>query len=270
MLGQDMVRWATAREHEVVALGRAELDVMSPEAVAGRLLEERPHAVVNCAGYTSVDGAEADPASAMATNAEGARNVAAAATEVGAEVVYPSTDYVFDGTKGEPYVESDEPGPLSAYGRSKLAGERETIAANPRHYVVRSSWLFGRSGNNFVETVLRLAEERGEVAVVDDQLGCPTYTRHLAGGLRRLLGSEAYGVHHMAGAGLCSWLDFAAEIFRLTDTECHLRATTTVELGRPAPRPAYSVLGTERADGVRLPSWRRGLVEYLAERRVPA
>ncbi len=267
MLGQDVVRCARADGHDVVPLTRAELDVTDPEPVSRRVLDERPDAVVNCAAYTNVDGAEGDRAAAMAANADAARNLAAAAAGAGLEVVYPSTDYVFDGTKGEPYVESDEPAPLSVYGMSKLRGEQETIAANPRHHVVRSAWLFGAGGGNFVETMLRLGAERKEVAVVEDQLGCPTYTRHLAAGLLRLLGSGAYGVHHMAAAGECSWLEFAREIFRQAGVDCRLRATTTEALARPAPRPAYSVLASEHDGGApRLPPWREGLAEYLAER----
>ena len=185
---------------------------------------------------------------------------------MGAGVVYPSTDYVFDGSKEAGYVESDRVGPLSAYGMSKLAGERETAAANERHWIVRSSWLFGVNGRNFVETMLGLAQDREEVIVVRDQIGCPTYTGHLAAGLMRLLDSEDYGVHHMAGAGRCSWYDFAVEIFSQAGLDCRVLSMTSDMLDRPAPRPAYSVLVSEREHPVLLPDWHEGLADYLAER----
>jgi dTDP-4-dehydrorhamnose reductase len=270
MLGRDVVRAALEANHEVAAYPRAELDVTGPSAVARVFKRELPGAVVHCAAYTDVDGAEGDQERAMAVNADGARNIAAAAQAVNARVVYPSTDYVFDGHKGGPYVESDEPGPESVYGRSKLAGERETAAATPLHMIVRTSWLFGTGGRNFVETMLSLADELGEVLVVRDQVGCPTYTGHLAQALVRLCPTEAYGIHHIAGGGECSWFEFAGEIFRQADVECRVLSSTTDEFPRPAPRPPYSVLETERSEALRLPDWQRGLSAYLAERAVAA
>jgi dTDP-4-dehydrorhamnose reductase len=270
MLGHDVVRAAEFVNHEVVALARTELDVNDRQAVQHRLLEERPDAIVNCAAYTDVDGAEDELDSAMDVNAEGAANVAAAAAEIGARVIYPSSDYVFDGSKAEPYVESDEPRPLSVYGQSKRAGEHETIEANPRHYVVRSAWLFGTWGRNFVETMLSLARDHGEVLVVRDQVGCPTYTAHLADALIRLLDTEAFGLHHIASQGECSWYEFAQEIFSQAGVGCRVMSITTEELGRPAPRPRYSVLGTEREEAIYLPHWKEGLASYLAERSVAA
>ena len=267
MLGRDVVGLAEAAGHTVVALGLGDLDVTDAPATERVVAEARPDAVVNCAAYTDVDGAESEPEEALRVNAGGARSVAAAAARVGASVLYPSTDYVFDGTSRTPYVEAAEPRPLSSYGRSKLAGERETGAANPAHWVVRSSWLFGAGGRNFVETMLAAGRERDQVDVVADQVGCPTYTRHLAAALLRLLANGAYGVHHAAGAGACSWFEFAVEIFRMANVDCRVRPARTAELGRPAPRPAYSVLASERGDAPRLPHWRAGLEEYLAERR---
>jgi dTDP-4-dehydrorhamnose reductase len=270
MLGTDVVRAAESVNHRVVAAAHADLDVTDADAVFACLVDARPDAVIGCAAYTNVDGAEDDLPAAMEMNADGARNVAAAAAQVGAKVVYVSTDYVFDGSKPGPYVESDEPRPLSVYGQTKLAGERQTQAANPRHLIVRSSWLFGAAGRNFVETMLSLGAEHGEVVVVRDQVGCPTYTGHLAEALIRLIDTEAYGVHHLAAAGECSWYEFAQEIFRQTGLECRVMSCTTAELNRPAPRPAYSVLATERPDAFHLPEWTAGLADYLAERPVRA
>ena len=265
MLGQDVRRAAELVHHQVVALDRAALDVTDADAVAGAFEELRPDTAIHCAAWTDVDGAETAEADALRLNAEGAGNVAAAAASVGASVVVPSTDYVFDGTAAEPYVESDATNPQSAYGRTKLAGEAAAAAANPRHFVVRTSWLFGVGGRNFVETMLSLADT-GQVVVVRDQVGSPTYTGHLAEGLLRLAATSAYGLHHMSAAGHCSWYDLARAIFEQAGADCQVLSTTTAELGRPAPRPAFSVLDTEWPDPIRLPDWRDGLRAYLAER----
>jgi dTDP-4-dehydrorhamnose reductase len=266
MLGRDVARAARDVGHEPIVLTRAELDICDRAAVEQCFIEQYPGAVINCAAWTNVDGAEAHEDEATEVNGRGAGNVAAAAAALGAAVVHPSTDYVFDGTKEEGYVESDPVGPISAYGRSKLAGEQETAAANPRHWIVRSSWLFGVHGGNFVETMLGLARDRDEVVVVRDQIGCPTYTAHLAAGLVRLLDGEAYGIHHMAGGGRCSWYDFAVEIFDQAGVDCRVLSMTSDMLDRPAPRPAFSVLVSEHEHPVLLPDWHEGLAGYLAER----
>jgi dTDP-4-dehydrorhamnose reductase len=265
MLGQDVLRAAGA---DAVALTRADLDVTDSPAVREALAGAE--VVINCAAYTDVDGAETDPGAAHAVNADGARNVAEAA----ARVIYVSTDYVFDGSKTGPYVESDATGPLSEYGRSKLAGERETLTASPHSLVVRSSWLFGAGGGNFVDTMLRLAAERDELEVVDDQLGCPTFTGHLAealvtlarGEVRLADGRSAHGVLHVAGSGSCSWFEFAREIFDSAGVEAQLRPCKTAEFPRPAPRPANSVLRSERGAPL-LPTWQEGLDAFLGVRR---
>ena len=266
MLGQDFVRAARLANHEVLALGRTAVDITDPPAVARAVEAGRPDVVVNCAAFTNVDGAEAEPDEAMRVNADGARNVAAAAAAAGASVVYPSSDYVFDGSKGSAYVESDEPAPLSSYGTSKLAGEVDTAAVNPRHFIVRSSWLFGTAGRNFVETMIELGSNQPQVVVVRDQTGSPTYTAHLAEGLVRLMSTDGYGLHHMAAGGECTWYDFAVEIFEGAGVECSVMSATTAELGRPAPRPEHSVLVTQYENAIHLPDWRDGLRGYLAER----
>ena len=250
MLGRELVR-ATGAE----GLTRAELDVTDPRAVEEAI--EPDDLVINCAAWTDVDGAESHADEALRVNAGGAGNVARAA----GTVAYVSSDYVFDGHKREPYLESDPPGPLSSYGRSKLEGERATARANPRHFIVRSAWLFGPGGSNFVDTMLRLGPA---VRVVDDQVGCPTFTAHLADALAELTMSESFGVHHLAASGTCSWLEFAREIFALAGRHVELTPCTTAEFPRPAPRPAWSVLGSER--GHRLPHWREGLQAYLGVR----
>jgi len=196
--------------------------------------------------------------SASAVNVGGTKNAAS----LGAPLVAFSTDYVFDGRKREPYVESDPPNPLSAYGRSKLLGE---AAAGPDALVLRTSWLFAESGHNFVRTMLRLAEDRDEVAVVDDQRGCPTYVGHLADAVHDLVeaGIEP-GLLHLAAEGDCTWADFAEAVFEEAGVDCRVRRITTEELGRSAPRPAYGVLRSERPNAPALPHWRDGLRECLA------
>jgi dTDP-4-dehydrorhamnose reductase len=267
MLGRDVVEAAFRRGHEVVPMSHDDLDITDPGWVDDALSHYRPGAVINCAAWTDVDGAEADERGATRINDEGAALLAAAAESVGATVIYPSTDYVFDGSSRRPYLESDLPSPLSAYGRSKLGGETSIAVANPRHLIVRSSWLFGIWGKNFVETMLRVGAEQPEVVVVSDQVGCPTYTRHLARALAAMVDSDEFGIHHVAAAGRCSWFEFAQEIFDQIGMETRVMATTTAELGRPAPRPAFSVLASEHADALVLPDWRQGLTEYLEERR---
>ncbi len=267
MLGRDVMLAAGNAGHDVVGFGRTELDITDPAGLRKKFDLERPDVVINCAAWTDVDGAEASEEAAFAANGIGAGNVAAAAAEVGASIVYVSSDYVFDGAKGAPYVESDQPAPLSAYGRTKLAGEEATVAANKRHFVVRSAWLFGIGGPNFVETMLRLAADHGEVLVVRDQVGSPTYTWHLAYGVVRLIEGIEFGIHHMAAAGQCSWYDFAREIFEQAKVECKVLSITTEEFGRPAPRPPFSALASQREHAIRLPSWQDGLAGYLAQRQ---
>ena len=251
MLGQDVARVCPG----AVAYSRAQLDVTDRDAVGAAIGHD--DLVINCAAWTDVDGAEEHEDAALRVNRDGARNVAEAA----GAVLYVSSDYVFDGAKREPYVESDPVNPVSAYGRTKLAGEYATAEANPRHFIARSSWLFGPGGRNFVETMLALGPE---VRVVDDQVGSPTFTGHLAEALAGLAQGDDHGVHHMSAAGSCSWFQFAREIFARAGSDTVVEPCTTAEFPRPAPRPAYSVLGSER--GHRLPSWQDGLDAYLGVR----
>jgi dTDP-4-dehydrorhamnose reductase len=267
MLGRDVMLAAGNAGHDVVGYGRAELDVTDPAALERKFDLERPDVVINCAAWTDVDGAEDAEEAAFAINGAGAGNVAAAAAKLKATVLHVSTDYVFDGAKGTPYVESDQPAPLSAYGRTKLAGEEAVAAANKRHFIVRSAGLFGIGGRNFVETMLQLAEDRNEVTVVRDQVGSPTYTWHLAYGIVRLIEGIEYGIHHMAASGQCSWYEFAREIFEQAQVECRVLSITSEEFGAAAPRPAFSALVSQREHAIRLPSWRDGLAGYLAQRK---
>lgn len=266
MLGQSLVAEANAVHHEVVGLDRSDLDITDFDSVVDRFERELPAAVINCAAFTDVDGAEDREAEAHAVNADGAGNVAAAAAHIGAKVIHISTDYVFNGSKQEPYVESDATEALGAYGRTKLAGEAQVEANNPRHLIVRTSWLFGTGGKNFVETMLTLASKQNEVLVVADQFGCPTYTRELASAIVEQLDFERLGVMHIAGEGVTTWFEFAKEIFRQSQLDVNVMSGTTSMLGRPAPRPVNSALISERDDAPKLKRWDHGLHAYLLER----
>ncbi len=241
-------------DEEVIALDRAAWDVTGPPPSDLPPLD----LVLHAAAWTDVDGAEADPAGAWAVNVEGTRRVVA----LSVPVVYFSTDYVFSGDRRRPYLESDEPRPLSVYGRTKLEGERLVRAG----WVVRTSWLYAPWGRNFVRTMLALGREREEVAVVDDQRGSPTYACHLAQAVRRLV-ELPFGLYHLVAEGECTWADLAEAVLAEAGLACRVRRITTADLGRPAPRPAYSVLRSQHADAPRLPHWRRGLVACLERLR---
>jgi dTDP-4-dehydrorhamnose reductase len=273
MLGHDVARAGTRAGHELVLLARADLDVTDVQGVERAFGDVHLDAAINCSAWTDVDGAESHREQAHAVNSTGAGNLARAAAQAGVPLLHISTDYVFGGeapsdAAGRPraYVESDPTGPRSVYGQTKLAGEREVLAASPLHTVVRSSWLFGLDGRNFVDTMLRLAAERDSVAVVTDQVGCPTWTGHLATALVGLLEREVRGLVHLAGAGAASWNDLARETFRQADLACLVEPSTTAEMDRPAPRPPWSVMESERAEVIPMPDWRDGLAGYLAAR----
>ena len=242
---------------DLLALTRADWDVTQP--LGDAIDRDELDLVLHTAAWTDVDGAEADPQGAAAVNVAGTAHAAA----LRAPLVTFSTDYVFDGRKRSPYLESDGPNPMSAYGRTKLHGE---AAAGPNAWVVRTSWLFGTTGHNFLRTMLRLGVERDEVAVVDDQRGCPTYVGHLAAAVRQFVDDDLpKGLWHVAADGDCTWADFAEAIFEDAGLDCRVRRVATAEVERPAPRPAYSVLRSERAGAPRLPHWREGLRACLAE-----
>jgi dTDP-4-dehydrorhamnose reductase len=273
MLGIDTRRAALARGIEVIACSHAELDITDEAAVRAIIGAANVDAVFNLAAYTDVDGAESDGTAAHAVNGTGAGNVAGAAADAGAWTIHVSSDYVFDGAKRSPYLESDATGPLSVYGASKLAGERAVAQAAPdSHTIVRSSWLFGTAGPCFPATMLRLAAERDQLTVVDDQLGCPTFTGHLAAALVSIVTDPQCrralrGIVHVAAAGECSWYQFAREIISVAGIGTQINPGSTAALGRPAPRPAYSVMRTERGEQVpRLPHWRAGLEDYMSSR----
>ncbi|MGH2879147.1 MAG: dTDP-4-dehydrorhamnose reductase [Solirubrobacteraceae bacterium] len=273
MLAHDVCRVAQRAGHELILADLPELDITDEDAVVAFFERERPQSTINCAAWTDVDGAESNIEGARAVNAQGAGNLGRAAALIGTPLLHLSTDYVFDGTapleeggRPRPYLESDPTGPRSVYGETKLAGERQVLEASSRHTVVRTAWLYGVNGRNFVETMLRLASERDTVQVVDDQVGSPTWSGHLAPALVGLLERGVSGIVHQAGAGSISWNGFAKEIFRQAEVGCRVEAITSEQMARPAPRPAWSAMQSGRPDVIPMPDWRDGLAGYLAAR----
>jgi dTDP-4-dehydrorhamnose reductase len=266
MLGHRVAAVAAERGHEVLATDLPGLDLTDAGAVAELIATETPDAIVHCAAYTDVDGAESDEQLARLVNGDATANVGAAAAAAGAFVVAVSTDYVFAGDAAEPYLESAEPDPRTAYGRTKLVGERALADSGADHAIARTAWLFGAGGANFVDTMLLLSSTNDKLRVVDDQVGCPTWTGYLAPALLDVAERRGTGIHHLAGAGACSWRDLAVETFRLAEVGVEVVPVTSEEFPRPAPRPAWSVLDSERADAIRLPRWQQHVAAYLKER----
>ncbi len=273
MLAHDVRRVSERAGHELILVDLPELDITDEPAVIAFYERERPEATINCAAWTDVDGAESKHEAAQAVNAQGAGNLGRAAASIDSPLLHISTDYVFDGKppldlagQPRPYVESDAPGPRSVYGETKLAGERQVLTASPAHIVVRTAWLYGIDGPNFVATMLRLADEREAVQVVDDQIGSPTWSGHLAPAILGLLERQVSGLVHLTGTGSVSWNGFAKEIFRQAELDCRVEVATSAEMARPAPRPAWSAMESEREDVLPMPDWRDGLAGYLAAR----
>jgi len=266
MLGHDLMQ---VLEGDTRGLDLPDIDITSLDSVRRVLLTLKPKVIINSAAYTDVDGCETNIEQAMAVNGEGVGFLALTAREIGATLVQISTDYVFDGGKGSPYLEDDPVGPLSIYGESKLAGELNATTV-PSHLIVRTQWLYGLNGKNFVETMLRLATEKSELAVVDDQIGSPTWTYDLALAIKTLLQKGCRGTYHAANSGFCSWNEFAQAIFEEEGLKMTVSGMTTKELNRPANRPLYSTLDCgklERDSGFRPQQWREALKSYLKLRK---
>ncbi len=265
-LGYEVMRLLEGKE-EICGIDIDDLDITDSKKTFDYISQFKPDVVVHAAAYTNVDGCESNVDLAYKVNAIGTQNLASACLENNAIMVYISTDYVFDGEKGEPYLEFDKPNPINIYGKSKLAGEQMVQKMLNRFFIVRTAWLYGINGNNFVKTMLKLAKEKEEIRVVDDQWGTPTYTRDLAEAIYKLLNTHNYGIYHCTNRGMCTWYDFAKKIFQIAG----LRNTkvipiSTEELGRPANRPRYSVLRNymlELTIGDCFMDWEEALSEFL-------
>ena len=266
MLGQDLLP-AFAGD-EVTGLGSRDADLRNPELVLKKVQQARPDWIILSAAYTDVDGCESNPDLALAVNRDGAIHVANAARQTDASLIFVSTDYVFDGKKRTPYEVGDPRNPINVYGRSKAEAEVRLLEILPQCCIVRTSWLFGKGGKCFPDTMLRLAETKSELRVVDDQRGCPTYTVDLAKAIAELARKQASGILHATNRGDCSWHEFAREILSAESPSTVVQPTTTAKFPRPAQRPLYSVLSDAslRSYEVALPSWQDALQRYLIQR----
>ncbi|RAV13779.1 dTDP-4-dehydrorhamnose reductase [Paenibacillus contaminans] len=267
-LGKDLVGILRSRGFDVYGFGRDELDICNLDQCQQVLTRTRPEVIIHSAAYTAVDQAESDQDRAYEVNAFGTRNIAVCANEIGAKLVYISTDYVFDGTGQVPYKEFDSTNPNGVYGKSKHAGELLTRSLCHKFFIVRTSWVYGLHGNNFIKTMLKLGKERDSLKVVNDQIGSPTYTVDLSHFLVELIQTEKYGIYHASNSGVCSWFDFAKAIFDESGLEIKVEPCTTDEFPRPAPRPKYSAMDhmAIRLNGFAdIPPWRDALKRFLEQ-----
>jgi dTDP-4-dehydrorhamnose reductase len=264
-LGSELIL-LLREEHEIIPATRAECDITDLPAVLSFVRHVRPQVIINTAAYTDVDGCESNKDMAFKVNALGARNVAIAAREFGARLVHISTDYIFDGQKSDPYREYDQPNPINVYGASKLLGETFVKEQTHRFFIVRTAWLYGKTGRNFVKTMLKLAQEKEELQVVNDQWGTPTYTGDLAKQTKRLILTELYGTYHCTSQGSCTWYEFALGIFKQAGLDVKVKPVTSDEFPRPAKRPKNSVLENYmlKLQGLDImPPWEESLERFM-------
>lgn len=280
MLGRDLVEVLRFSFHtdkhtdwEVLGWDIDEIDIQKEDTTVSKIESIRPEIVINVAAYTDVDGCELHEEKAFAVNAEGTRHVALGAQRCRAKVVYLSTDYIFDGKKREPYLENDPPNPLNVYGRSKLKGEQYVQELVEDVLIVRTQWLYGKYGNNFVTSILRQAREKGVLSIVNDQIGSPTYTVDLSKALSFLIQCNAHGIFHVTNSDLCTWYTFGQAVLKLSGMEgVRVIPISTKESGRPALRPSYSVLNTQklkRETGITLRPWPEALKDYFSTFKFP-
>lgn len=267
-LGHDVVKELERRGEEVIGTTRNELSLTTAEGAKNFILEKKPDAVIHCAAYTAVDKAESEPELALTVNGFGTRYVAEACREVGAKMIYLSTDYVFGGDGKTPYEIGDDKSPVNVYGNSKLLGENSVQATLQNYFIVRISWVFGANGKNFVKTMLKLAESHEKIRVVADQIGSPTYTADLAPLLADMVKTEKFGVYHATNEGFCSWADFAKEIFKQAGKKVEVEEIQTIDYPTPAKRPFNSRMSKKSLDAAgfkRLPAWEDAVTRYLVE-----
>ena len=241
MLGHDLIE-VLKDNHELLLTTSKTLDITDGDSVMDFIVKSNPDIVINSAAYTDVDGCESNPDLAYNVNGEGVKNLALACREVDCPLVHISTDYVFNGQNDRPWVEDDEIGPISIYGKSKLKGEEHIKEILEKYFIVRTAWLYGVNGRNFPRTMLELAQKHSEITVVYDEVGTPTYTPDLAKGISELIETDYYGTYHLTNSGNCSWCEFARYIFEVADVDVNVIPVTASEFARPAPRPSYSVL----------------------------
>jgi dTDP-4-dehydrorhamnose reductase len=265
-LGKALVRHAEAQGHTLLHLNRPQHDITNPDAIKSAIIAFAPDVVIHPAAYTNVDGAESEPDVAFAINAEGTRNVAQACEAANCPIIYVSTNMVFDGTRGAPYIEADPPNPIGVYATSKWQGEQYLQETTPHHYIARVSWLYGKDGDSFIHKIIRAADKHGALSVVADEIATPTYAEDLADALLKLAATEQYGTYHLINEGECSRYDYALEIMRLTGrTHIPITPTALADFKRPAYTPPYSTILNTRASqlGIKLRPWQDALADYL-------
>ncbi|MFZ0445609.1 MAG: dTDP-4-dehydrorhamnose reductase [Bacillus sp. (in: firmicutes)] len=266
-LGSEFIHLLKEEDHfEVIGLGRIDMDITDYDQVEKKMVELSPDIIIHTAAYTNVDSAEDDPDTAYLVNGIGTKNLAIMASRLKAKLVYISTDYVFNGNSHHPISESETPSPLGVYGQTKLAGESYIREHHNQYFIVRTSWVYGIHGRNFVKTMLELSEEKDQIMVVDDQIGSPTYTYDLAQCIVRLMVTEKYGIYHVSNEGSCSWYEFAKAIFEEADIDMNVRPCKTTEFPRKAPRPRYSVLMETALSANGFPkmrNWREALTHFF-------
>ena len=265
MLGHDLQK-ALKNNHELILTTSKTLDITDEKQVMDVICENKPDIVINSAAYTDVDGCEENQDVAYAVNGQGVRNLALACKKIDCPLVHISTDYVFNGKNDKPWVEDDEIGPISIYGKSKRKGEEAILEILDKYFIVRTAWLYGINGKNFPKTMLELGKNHSEITVVYDEVGTPTYTPDLAYGISQLIESDLYGIYHLTNSGSCSWCEFARYIFEVADMDVNVIPVTASEFARPAPRPSYSVL--ENKNWVKngfepLRSYKEAIKEYI-------
>lgn len=245
MLGHDLIE-TLKNNHDLILTTSKNLDITDKEKVIEFICDVKPELVINSAAYTNVDGCEENPELAFSVNGEGVRNLALACREVDCPLVHISTDYIFNGENTRPWVEDDEIGPISIYGKSKLKGEEAILEILDKYYIIRTAWLYGLNGGNFPKTMLELAKNHSEITVVYDEVGTPTYTPDLACAISKLIETDYYGIYHITNSGNCSWCEFARFIFKTAGVDVKVVPVTAAEFARPAPRPHYSVLQNKK------------------------
>ncbi|WP_040204252.1 dTDP-4-dehydrorhamnose reductase [Neobacillus jeddahensis] len=267
-LGSDLVLSLKMEGYKVYGLGKSQLNISNLDEVNKIVAQIVPDIIIHCAAFTHVDLAEINVDQAFLVNGIGTRNIAIAADHINAKLIYISTDYVFDGQSSTPYHEFSPVSPINQYGHSKLAGENFVRDFHSRFFIIRTSWVYGKQGNNFVKTMLMLAKEKDELRVVNDQIGCPTYTMDLAQCINQLMETSKYGTYHVSNSGYCTWFEFAKEIFQQSNLSPHLIPCSTEEFPRPAPRPKYSImdhLSLRINDFDPMPHWKNGLERFFQQ-----
>lgn len=264
MLGSDLCKILQEEGFEVTATNTDNLDITKKDMINSFLKGEKTDIVIHLAGYTNVDGAETFPEEAFLINSTGTENLANITAAMNIPIIYISTDYVFNGTKNSPYETDDETNPINIYGESKLKGEKSIQKTNPKHYIIRTSWLYGHNGKNFVETIISLGKKKNPLKIVNDQTGCPTWTLELSKAIVNLIkNKKAYGIYHICGSGQATWYEFAKKILELMEIDTHVLPVLTSEFPRPAKRPMYSVMNSKNA----CPDWEESLKKYIEIRK---